>query len=136
MEERHFWKTLLAIDDDPTLLRLLKLLFAHDFSEILVSEDPHEGLRLAITYKPALILVDNEMPGMLGVEFLAQVKNMPATRDIPVILLTGDNQQETVLNARQHHADAYLLKPCQPQDLREIVFKTLTKNMTKTHFGE
>lgn len=123
--ERPLGKSLLAVDDDPGMLRLIQLLFAQDFADILVSEDPHEGLRLAITYKPTLVLLDNDMPGMQGLEVLAQLRSMPTTRSIPVILLTADNQLESVLSARQHQANAYLLKPCNPQVLRETVIKTL-----------
>ncbi|PIQ27034.1 hypothetical protein COW36_03150 [bacterium (Candidatus Blackallbacteria) CG17_big_fil_post_rev_8_21_14_2_50_48_46] len=118
--------TLLMVDDDPTMLRLIQLVFRSDFKKILSSDDPREGLRLAMTYKPDLILLDNDMPGLKGVEVLQQLKEMPATRHIPVIMLTGNNNLETVKKALGFQVTAYLLKPCEPKTLFETVMKALS----------
>lgn len=116
---------LLLVDDDPTMLRLARLTFMADFKQVLSSEDPREGLRLAMTYKPAVILLDNDMPGMTGVEMLKLLKDMPATRHIPVIMLTGNNTEANVMEALSHQVAGYLLKPCDPQNLHQTVMKAL-----------
>lgn len=118
-------KTLLVIDDDVTMIKLVKLVFREEVDRVLTASEPQEGLRLAMTYKPSLICSDNNMPGMQGVELLQYLREMPATRDIPVIMLTGDNSEQTVLRAAKYRAAAYLLKPCDPETLYETGMKLL-----------
>jgi CheY-like chemotaxis protein len=125
MPEANLKRTLLVVDDDPSMLRLVKLVFRNDFKQILSSDEPPEGLRLAMTYKPALILLDNDMPGMTGVEMLKQLKTMPATQSIPVIMLTGNNHEATVKTALGYQVAAYLLKPCDPETLFQTVIQVL-----------
>lgn len=124
---------LLVVDDDPTMLRLVKLVFRSQFAEILSSADPREGLRLAMTYKPALMLIDNDMPGLKGVELLQQIKEMPSTQHIPVIMLTGNNGETTVETALKYQVAAYLLKPCAPDILFQTVMDTLKKQGKPFH---
>lgn len=118
-------KTILVIDDDPTMVRLVKLVFQAEVKLVLTASEPREGLRLAMTYKPDLICLDNHMPGMSGVEMLAYLRETPAIRDIPVIMLTGDNSEQSVLSAARNKAAAYLLKPCEPDVLYETGIKLL-----------
>ena len=122
-------KTLLVIDDDPTMLRLVNLVFRQDFGQVLSSQDPREGLRLALTYKPDLILLDHDMPEMKGIEVLKQLKQMPPTQQIPVIMLTGNNQEATVLAALGCQVSGYLLKPCAPEALFQAVMNILPKQV-------
>jgi CheY-like chemotaxis protein len=109
--------TLLLIDDDVSMHRLVNELLKSRVKQLWLSENPHEGLRLALTYKPSLILLDNHMPSMNGTEVLQHLRDMPGTRDIPVIMMTADNQRETVLWAKEHGVAGYLLKPCDPEQL-------------------
>ena len=125
-------KKLLIVDDDPSMLRLVKLVFRDHIAEVLSSEDPREGLRLAMTYKPALILLDNDMPGLKGIDLLKQLKEMPGTTHIPVIMLTGNNGEETVKTAVKYQVAGYLLKPCEPETLFQTVFKTLERKSAQT----
>lgn len=124
-------KKLLVVDDDPTMLRLIKLVFRGHFAEVLSSEDPHEGLRLAMVNKPVLILLDNDMPGLKGLDLLKQLKEMPSTQHIPVIMLTGNNGENTVKTALKYQVAGYLLKPCDPENLFQSVFKTLENSRQK-----
>lgn len=100
--------------------------------EILSSEDPHEGLRTnGYVYKPVLILLDNDMPGLKGLDLLKQLKEMPSTQHIPVIMLTGNNGENTVKTALKYQVAGYLLKPCDPENLFQSVFKTLENSRQK-----
>lgn len=93
--------------------------------QVLEAEAPREGLRLAITYKPHLILLDNDMPDLKGVELLAQMRSFQALAQTPVLMLTGDNSEKSVLTALKNKAQGYLLKPFTPQQLRDAVVKIL-----------
>jgi len=122
---------LLSIDDDPSMLKLVKQVFAQDFKRILTSEDPREGLRLAMIYKPDLILLDNDMPGLSGLEILAQLRDMPGTQEIPVFMQTGNSQEETVYAALKHQIAGYLLKPLEPEVLHQQITAFLYKRQHK-----
>jgi CheY-like chemotaxis protein len=109
--------TLLLIDDDLSMHRLVSELLKSRVKHLWLSENPHEGLRLALTYKPSLILLDNHMPSMNGTEVLQHLREMPGTRDIPVIMMTADNQLATVTGDKHDGVAGYLLKPCDPEQL-------------------
>ncbi|PKL74618.1 MAG: hypothetical protein CVV27_19570 [Candidatus Melainabacteria bacterium HGW-Melainabacteria-1] len=125
--------TLLAIDDDVSMLSLVRLLLEPQLARVWTSEDPHEGLRLAIIHKPSLILLDNHMRDMNGIEVLHQLRKMPATREIPVIMLTGDNSLATVQTAAREQVAGYLLKPCDPQDLLAVIAPLLNLAVPPPH---
>ncbi|PKL74619.1 MAG: histidine kinase, partial [Candidatus Melainabacteria bacterium HGW-Melainabacteria-1] len=96
MAESAARKTLLAIDDDPGILELLSVLLRPVPITFLSTCDPYEGLRMASEHQPALILLDNHMPGLLGVEVLQRLRQLPATAHIPVIMMTADNRLDTL----------------------------------------
>ena len=70
--------------------------------------------------KPDAIVLDVSMPGVSGAAFCASLKSSPATRDIPVVLLTGsEHANETIAN--EVGADAFMLKPFSPLELLAVV---------------
>lgn len=110
-------KTLLIVDDDPSVLQLIELLVGPLVAKLWTSLDPNEGMRLAIQHSPSLILLDNHMGYMLGVQVLEKLRKIPATAEIPIIMMTADNSVETVQRAAGQHLQGYLLKPCDPDVL-------------------
>jgi DNA-binding response OmpR family regulator len=119
---------LLAIDDDPTMLQLIVNTLEGVAGQVYHSSEPREGLRLALTYKPHLIVLDCEMPHVHGLELLKELRSMPQTEKMPVLMLTADNSSTTVITALQKGAGGYLLKPFKPLELRERVLKLLGLN--------
>ncbi|PIQ23875.1 hypothetical protein COW36_13640 [bacterium (Candidatus Blackallbacteria) CG17_big_fil_post_rev_8_21_14_2_50_48_46] len=115
----------LTIDDDPDILNLLKLVLSKIVGSLLQTSQPREGLRLAITYKPHLIVLDNDMPDLKGVEVLGNLREMPDTSHIPVLMLTADNSELSVRKAVKYRANGYLLKPFDPVQLRNEVVNLL-----------
>jgi CheY-like chemotaxis protein len=71
--------------------------------------------------RPALILLDLNLPGIRGMEVLAQLKSDPALRMVPVIVLSGSSREEDVDAAYDAGANAYLSKPLDYTELRRIV---------------
>lgn len=114
-------KTLLAIDDDAAILALLTMVLEPLVSQMWTSIDPQDGLRLAMMHKPSVILLDNHMEPMMGIQVLQQLRNMPNTADIPVFMMTADNSLDTVRAAHLHKVQGYLLKPCDPDVLIETL---------------
>jgi adenylate cyclase len=107
-------RVVLAIDDDPDVVLLLKENLADAGYRVVGAANGAEGLKLARELKPSAITLDIVMPGTDGWQVLHGLKADPATRDIPVLLLTVVDQKD--LGYRLGAAD-YLMKPFERDDL-------------------
>jgi signal transduction histidine kinase/DNA-binding response OmpR family regulator len=107
-------RMVLAIDDDPDVVLLLKENLADAGYRVVGASNGADGLRLARELKPSAITLDIVMPGTDGWQVLHGLKADPATRDIPVLLLTVVDQKD--LGYRLGAAD-YLMKPFERDDL-------------------
>lgn len=104
---------ILAIDDDPVILNsLLSILGALYDTRPVKSADA--ALGYLARYSADLILLDCNMPGMDGFEFMEKLKSSGATRDIPVIFLTGSDDPADEAKALASGASDFILKPVKP----------------------
>lgn len=102
---------IVVIEDDPTFLDLLRVHLASAGHEVLTAEDAALGLRAIITEAPDLILLDLTVPYLDGFEMLEALRNDPATKKIPVVVLTGRRDDEAFAQARKLGASQFLTKP-------------------------
>jgi CheY-like chemotaxis protein len=108
---------ILCIDDEPFMLKLLtEALTGHGFVAV-TAQDGRQGLALAASERPLLVLVDLVMPEMDGYEVCRRLKADPQTRDIPLVILTGHRDPKLNIKAFQAGADLALTKPFQPETL-------------------
>ena len=101
----------LVVEDQALSLELVSDLLTLAGYEVLQARDAATGLRLARRFRPALILMDINLPDMNGMEAIRRLKADPVTADIPVIALTAlvmPGDRERILAAG---ADGYLSKP-------------------------
>src|SRR5204862_129391 len=85
------------------------------------SETAEDGLRLARELRPALILMDIQLPGMNGIEALGALRADPATRHIPVVMVTALDPSEERVKGLEAGADDFLTKPInQPELLARV----------------
>jgi CheY-like chemotaxis protein len=118
-------KLIMIVDDNIAYLRLGKNILSAKFTVVTVpSAEAMFGL-LEKT-KPALILLDVEMPEMDGYEAIKLLKSKVETRDIPVIFLTGDTEQENRLEGFRLGAADYVEKPFPPLLLIERIEKVIS----------
>jgi signal transduction histidine kinase/DNA-binding response OmpR family regulator len=118
--ERSGSRTVLVIDDDESIRRLLAVELEPYDVRLLEAKDAQEGLRIARSEKPELILLDVLMPGVDGWETLKTLKDSPATRGIPVAVLSVvDNRAFGFALG----AFDYLLKPL----VRDALFGVLSR---------
>lgn len=102
---------ILVIEDDLDYRAILAdELRLHGF-EVTQATNGQEGLKCARKKKPEVVLLDWEMPGMDGLEVLSDLKYDPATKDIPVFMLTGHSMMAEVERAFDIGADDYIPKP-------------------------
>lgn len=102
---------ILVVDDDPETGRLLRSWFAGGPYEILVAEGGLPGLRRAATETPDLVLLDLRMPDLDGISVARRLKEEPATRSIPVVLLTACRDLDAKVEAFSAGVDDYVTKP-------------------------
>ncbi|MBI4460421.1 MAG: sigma-54-dependent Fis family transcriptional regulator [Acidobacteria bacterium] len=117
----EFAISLLAIDDDPGSLDLIREALEDQEIEILTAADPHRGLELIARLHPQIVLVDLRMPQMNGIELLERI--MEADPGTDVVLMTAHQSIETAVEAIQKGAFDYLTKPVSLDRLRGLVGK-------------
>lgn len=111
---------ILAIDDKPDNLVTIKALLNQMKPEckVLTALSGQEGIEIARKTKPDTIILDIIMPGMDGYETCRLLKTDPATKDIPILMLTAiKTDTPSRIKGLQHGADAFFTKPIDPYEL-------------------
>jgi len=101
---------ILLAEDDRFLRRAAEATLKRNGYTVISAVDGEETLRLARAELPDLILLDLIMPKMQGFEVLRQLKQDPATRDIPVVVLSNLSQDSDTKQAEELGAAGYLVK--------------------------
>jgi DNA-binding NtrC family response regulator len=115
--------TLLVVDDEPAILHAFRRAFARDSVEVLAAKSAKEGLALAESRKPEVVILDIQLPDLTGLETLRLLREKDARR--PVIFITGNSTTDTAIEAMKLGAYEYLLKPLDLAQLRQVVDRAL-----------
>ena len=111
----------LAVDDSPEVLALLRARLKPEALELVTASSYAQGLSLAHELRPDLILLDVEMPEHSGFDLCRRLKDDPATAHIPIIFLTGSSDIETKVHGFDLGATDYVTKPFHPAEIRARV---------------
>jgi CheY-like chemotaxis protein len=114
-------KKILIFDDDTTILEVITIIFEENGFQVEISETSHDILERVAQYRPDVILMDNWIPRIGGVEATRLLKSHEEFKNIPVIYVTANN--DIVALAREAQADDYVAKPFNLDDLEEKVAK-------------
>ncbi len=116
---------LLVVDDHTLFRRGLVALLSQDGRFVIGGEagDIGEALRCVERRKPDLILLDNHLPGVLGVDGIAALKD--AARGVRILMLTVSENEDDLAAALQAGADGYLLKTVELDSLSDSIIKVL-----------
>jgi DNA-binding response OmpR family regulator len=113
-------RLLLAVDDDTTVLTLVRHVLAA--YEVVSFDRPDAALAaLRGGLRPDLILSDVQMPGMSGFELHVELRKLPPLRSVPFVYLTALDRRDDIRRGMGLGADDYLTKPFRPDELREAV---------------
>ena len=104
-------KRILSIDDSKMVHMVVTKTLKPLNVEVITAINGQEGIEKAEKEKPDLILLDATMPVMDGIEALAALKANPATKDIPVVMLSADSGKDNVERATQLGALRFISKP-------------------------
>jgi twitching motility two-component system response regulator PilH len=102
---------MLVIDDSATIVALLARMLRQNGYEVLEAADAEQGLELARTQAPELVFLDIVLPGMDGFAALRQLRRDPMTREIPVIMISGNEQATEQFYVHRIGADDFMKKP-------------------------
>src|SRR6478609_5543090 len=117
--------TVLVVDDDPVILKLLEVNFEMEGFTVILAHDGAEGIEVARSEQPDIIVSDIMMPKQSGLELVAELKGDTSTSDIPIILLSAKAQNADVRSGMDAGADDYITKPFEPLDLVDRVNRLL-----------
>jgi len=120
---------ILIAEDEPFMAALIEKRLLSEGYEIITTTDGREALKLAEQENPDLIITDILMPFISGLELIGIIKSS-LHRKIPIIVLSGMDQEATVLEAFELGADDFLTKPFNAVELSMRVKRTL-KLITK-----
>ena len=115
--------TILIVEDEAKMRRLLELDLGDDGFRTLSAEDAESGLKLLQNNSIDLVITDLKLPGMNGLDFLQAVKRFQAA--LPVIVMTAFGTVETAVEAMKAGASDYVLKPFSLDEMRLVVHKEL-----------
>lgn len=105
---------ILAVDDDPQTLRLVRRALTEAGYEPIVTADPAEARRLMEEHRPSLVLLDMVMPGSDGIELMEQLFGIAS---VPVIFLSAYGQDRVIARAFETGAADYIVKPFSTTEL-------------------
>ncbi|NNF98441.1 MAG: response regulator [Desulfobacteraceae bacterium] len=111
----------LSVDDSQTIRQIVKKAFEPYDCEIMEAQNGKEGLAMAESEKPDLIILDITMPVMTGIEMLAKLKDDPNLMQIPVIMLTAESGKEYVMQLVKMGVSDYMAKPFKGEQLIDRV---------------
>ena len=119
---------ILIVDDDPMIRRFLGALLSASGYEVHEAEDGEAALESAGSLKPRLILLDLILPFRDGFEVIQSLKGDPATRGIPILILSVKDREEDVVKGLSLGADDYMTKPFSTQELLLRMRKILARS--------
>lgn len=130
---------ILIVDDDPSVLALLRVSMRQAGHEVHVAGDGLSGLALALGEQPDLVVTDLRMPRLDGFGMLAALRANAPTAQLPVVVVTALDEPEHLRRAVLLGADSYLMKPVQIESLCEAIDTRLARageNRNRALLGE
>jgi DNA-binding response OmpR family regulator len=118
-------KRILVADDDPNILRSIKLVLEEEGYQVLTAADGMETLKLAMDEPIDLIILDVKMPKISGQEVYRRLKEDQKIGDLPVIILTAIGQEIPQREGWELNGVDYVTKPFSPYAIVERVNKIL-----------
>lgn len=118
---------ILVVDDNEVNLKLVRLVLEKDGFAVRTAADADEAFAVLATFKPRVILMDIQLPGMDGLELTRRIKADPRTRDIVVVALTAYAMKGDAEKAERAGCQGYITKPINTRTLPLQVRKFLER---------
>ena len=112
-------KKVLVIDDDPASLKLMKYALTQHGYEVLIASNGSDGLRMARTEGPAVVILSVMLPGMNGFEVCHRLRT--EGDDLPIVMLSEKAREADRATGFKLGANEYLIKPVSPSTVMNVV---------------
>lgn len=122
-------ETLLVVEDDGDLLRLMSQLLSHDYT-VLTAPSAESAMKTLAAHDINLIITDMMMPGMNGLDFCRQAKSRIESSHIPILLLTANAMEDAEVEAYKAGADGFIPKPFSFTVLQARISNLLSRRST------
>ena len=119
----------LVVDDNMQVLLSLTRLLEENGHEVVPAQDGPTTMAAVIFNTPDIVVLDNTLPGVSGLDLCVAIKHMPEHASLPIIVVTTARRQFDDLLANRLGVEEYIQKPVDPQMLLDMVTK-YTKNKT------
>jgi CheY-like chemotaxis protein len=124
--------TILVIDDDTAARSILKRIIINKFdARVIQAASGDEGFAALQENIPDLILLDNAMPGMSGLEFLQKLRAEESYAGLPVLVVSANNEREIIQEMIKLGINDYILKPINPKITYERIQEVFSNNPPK-----
>ncbi|MBI2571809.1 MAG: response regulator [Candidatus Schekmanbacteria bacterium] len=117
---------ILIVDDNPINLKLARVLLLTEGYEVRTAADAEEALRVLDEFRPRLILMDLQLPGMDGLELARRLKADPASAQILILAVTAYAMKGDAERALAAGCDDYVAKPIDTVKLPGLISRHLT----------
>ena len=117
---------ILIVDDSPTEIRKISTILERNNHSVLTADNGADGVAVARSEKPDLILMDVVMPGLNGFQATRQLTRAAETADIPVIIVTTKDQETDRVWGTRQGAKGYLVKPVSEDSLINTINELLS----------
>ncbi|MFZ5791492.1 MAG: phosphate regulon transcriptional regulator PhoB [Pseudomonadota bacterium] len=117
MQKQQARPLVLVVEDEAALVTLLRYNLEREGFEVIEARDGEEALLLAKERHPDLVLLDWMLPLVSGIEVCRQLRRLPETRNVPVVMLTARGEEADKVRGLDSGADDYVTKPFSPGEL-------------------
>jgi two-component system NtrC family response regulator len=129
LQQKRIVETILIVDDEKNYLLVLEALLVDAGYEVITSGSATEALEIAMSHDLDLVITDMRMPGLDGMEFLAQLRSRQP--DLPVIMMTAYATVEKAVEAMKRGAFDYITKPFKNEELILTIRKAIEMHRLK-----
>ncbi|MBI3538293.1 MAG: response regulator [Chloroflexi bacterium] len=123
-------KRVLVVDDDASILQLLRLILSNEGYEVISSSNGQDAYEKAVRQIPDLAILDVMVPGMDGYALCRKLRENRDTRAVPIIMLTAHGDVADRIKGFEAGADDFLIKPFEPKELTYRVRNLLARAQT------
>lgn len=118
-------KTILTVDDSPSIRQMVSFTLKQAGFQVVEAEDGMQGLANAQKQPVDLVLTDLNMPNMNGLELIAKLRELPAFKFTPILMLTTESDDQKKMAGKQAGATGWIVKPFNPEQLLKVIERVL-----------
>ena len=107
----------LLVDRDADTREMYAEYLRHFSCDVDEAPDGREALAKVMSRRPDIVVTETRLPGISGLDLCRLLRSESQTRDIPIVVVTGDGFEPDIARARDAGADSVLIKPCAPEQL-------------------